>query len=67
MYTLKYDAINFVNDILSKTTSVAFNFEIIAEVTVEKETNLKEFTFDSTGLFLNSRTLKPSSYDHVLH
>lgn len=57
----------FLAQILSGTTSIAPNFEIVAEVKIEKQRELREFTFDSSGVFLNYRTINPASYEHVLY
>ncbi|WP_111682362.1 hypothetical protein [Winogradskyella tangerina] len=57
----------FLAQILSGTTSIAPNFEIVAEVKIEKQRELRELTFDSSGVFLNYRTINPTSYEHVLY
>lgn len=43
------------------------NYEIITEVKQGKQYQIKELTFDAQGKFLSERTLKPSSYEHILY
>ncbi len=57
----------FVEEVLTKDINLSPNFEIIAEVKNESKRNIREFTFDSKGKFLNFRILNPTSYEHVLY
>ena len=43
------------------------NYEIIVEIKKSSLREFREYTFDSKGLFVSYRALKPSSYDHVLY
>lgn len=61
------NASEFILNILSNQSKAQVNFEIIAEVKSENEKNIREFTFDSDGTFLNFRILKSTSYEHVLY
>jgi hypothetical protein len=67
VYNEKLDALTFANDILDNTSTEAPNFEIIAEVKTEKKRDIREFTFDESGTFVNFRILNPTSYEHVLY
>lgn len=67
IYNAEIEPELFLAQILSGTTSIAPNFEIVAEVKIEKQRELREFTFDSSGVFLNYRTINPTSYEHVLY
>ncbi|WP_179021204.1 hypothetical protein [Winogradskyella forsetii] len=67
VYSPEGQASDFVNEILSESPEIAHNFEIIAEVRTDKQRNIKEFTFDNEGAFINYRLLNPSSYEHVLY
>jgi len=67
VYHEKLDALTFANDILNNTSTEAPNFEIIAEVKTEKKRDIREFTFDESGSFVNFRILNPTSYEHVLY
>lgn len=67
VYSKNGEESDFVNSILSNTTKIAPNFEIIAEVKTNKERTIREFTFNSDGTFLSERTLAPTSYEHVLY
>ncbi|RZN83703.1 MAG: hypothetical protein EVB11_04580 [Winogradskyella sp.] len=61
------EASTFVRDILIKKYNPSSNFEIIAEVKKEKKRTIREFTFNSKGLLINSRIVNPSSYEYVLY
>jgi len=67
IYSNEYNSIDFVKNILSENSKAKTNFEIIAEVKLEKARAIKEFTFNNYGTFLNFRVLKPTSYEHVLY
>lgn len=67
VYNSELDTELFLAQILSGSTNIAPNFEIVAEVKIEKQRELREFTFDSSGDFLNYRTINPTSYEHVLY
>lgn len=67
VYHKKLDPLTFVNDILNNTSAEDPNFEIIAEVKTNKKRDIREFTFDESGIFVNFRILKPTSYEHVLY
>lgn len=67
VYHSKLDALTFVNDILNNTSDKDPNFEIIAEVKTNKKRDIREFTFDESGTFVNFRILNPTSYEHVLY
>ncbi|WP_243473718.1 hypothetical protein [Winogradskyella sp. MH6] len=67
VYHEKLDALSFANDILNNTSTEAPNFEIIAEVKTNKKRDIREFTFDESGTFVNFRILNPTSYEHVLY
>lgn len=66
VYNTTMKATNFVSGVLAKTTTIS-NYEIIAEVKSESKRNIREFTFNANGDFVNSRLLNPSSYEHVLY
>lgn len=61
------DSRTFVETIFNKKSTAKINYEIIAEVTKDGKRNIKEFTFDNDGGFLNFRIVNPSSYEHVLY
>lgn len=67
VYNENLDALTFANDILNNTSTEAPNFEIIAEVKTNKKRDIREFTFDESGTFVNFRILNPTSYEHVLY
>ena len=67
VYNTATDPIQFVNRVLNEKSDIAPNFEIIAEVKLNKQRELRELTFNGTGQFLNFRTVNPSSYEHVLY
>ena len=57
----------FVSQILNQEATDIINYEIIAEVKTEPGRELREFTFDKNGSFINFRVVEPSSYAHVLY
>lgn len=67
VYRSVLNVTTFTNNILKNTSSEAPNFEIIAEVKSDKERDIREFTFNSLGEFVNFRILNPTSYEHVLY
>ncbi|WP_461598340.1 hypothetical protein [Winogradskyella sp.] len=67
VYRSELNVVTFVNDILKNTSSEAPSFEIIAEIKSDKNRDIKEFTFNPLGEFVNFRTLNPTSYEHVLY
>ncbi|MCB0398812.1 MAG: hypothetical protein KDD26_04165 [Winogradskyella sp.] len=67
VYRSELNAVNFINNILNNSSSEAPNFEIIAEIKSDKNRDIREFTFNSLGEFVNFRTLNPTSYEHVLY
>lgn len=67
VYNSQIEPSTFTNNILTQSSNQTPNFEIIAEVKANKKRYLGEFTFNQTGDFLNFRTLKATSYEHVLY
>ncbi len=67
VYQSDIEPSEFVNQILTQTTGIAPNFEIIVEVKANKKREMREYTFDSNGEFVNFRTINPTSYEHVLY
>ncbi|MHA7842160.1 MAG: hypothetical protein ACX93I_02495 [Winogradskyella sp.] len=67
VYSVELNAITFVNNIVKNTSSEAPNLEIIAEVKSDKERDVREFTFNPLGEFVNFRILNTTSYEHVLY
>ncbi len=67
VYHSELDALTFANDILDNTSAEDPNFEIIAEVKTDNKRDIREFTFDDSGEFVNFRILNPTSYEHVLY
>ena len=67
IYHGEIDALTFANDILNNSSDKDPNFEIIAEVKTDNKRNIREFTFDVSGEFVNFRILNPTSYEHVLY
>jgi hypothetical protein len=57
----------FLNDVLNESCECTVNFEIIAEVKTDSERHVKEFLFSETGAYINSRILKPTSYEHIMY
>lgn len=56
----------FLDSVLLKNETTN-NYEIIAEVKTKSQRLIKEFTFNKNGKFLASRTLNPTSYEHILY
>ena len=67
VYHSELNSKTFVSNILNNTSSIKPNFEIIAEVKTENKRNIREYTFDVSGEFVNFRILNPTSYEHVLY
>ncbi|MEO1030262.1 MAG: hypothetical protein AAFX55_02600 [Bacteroidota bacterium] len=67
IFNPQFESSEFVNQILSQKTSIAPKFEIIAEVKVDKQRELREFEFDSEGTFISFRIVNQTSYEHVLY
>lgn len=66
-YKSNENDLQFVSDVLSQKSEKAADFEIIAEVKSNKQRDIREFTFNNKGEFLNFRILIQSSYEHVLY
>jgi hypothetical protein len=67
IYNALLNAIDFLSKVLSKRSSAQVNYEIIAEVKSNSGRDIREFTFDKNGRFLNFKTLNPDSYEHALY
>ncbi|WP_299524839.1 hypothetical protein [Winogradskyella sp.] len=67
VYNSNIEASQFIANVLSQNSGIAPNFEIIAEVKVEKQRVLREFEFDDKGTFISFRTINSTSYEHVLY
>jgi len=67
VYNVSKSASDFVNDVLSQSSQLAYNLEIIAEVKTDGKRDIKEFTFDPNLKYVKSRILNPTSYEHVLY
>lgn len=67
VYNNNTHASKFVSQVLSLNLESAINYEIIAEIKIEKNRSINEFTFNTDGVFISSRTLNPASYEHVLY
>jgi hypothetical protein len=67
VYNESLNSVKFLNQVLSKSSSVEVNYEIIAEVKSKTERNIREFKFDKNGNFLNYKILNPDSYEHALY
>ena len=57
----------FIANVLNQRSTDTVNYEIIAEVKTDNGREIREFTFDHNGSFLNFRVVEPSSYAHVLY
>ncbi|WP_299128225.1 hypothetical protein [uncultured Winogradskyella sp.] len=57
----------FITNILNHDNGTIVNYEIIAEVKTEKSREMREFTFNQNGAFINFRVIKPTSYEYVLY
>lgn len=55
-----------IETILDKTTHIAPNYEIIAEVKTKSDHTIREFTFNNLGELLLVRVLAPESYEYIL-
>lgn len=55
-----------IETILDKTTHIAPNYEIIAEVKTKSDRTIREFTFNNLGELMLVRALAPESYEHIL-
>ena len=67
VFNQNLDPGTFVAQILNQESTELMNYEIIAEVKTEEGRELREFTFDNKGSFINFRVVEPSSYEHVLY
>lgn len=67
VYNSRVKPSTFITNVLAQSSNQPPNFEIIAEVKANKKRHLGEFTFNQTGDFINFRTLKATSYEHVLY
>lgn len=67
VFNQNLDPDTFVAQILNQESTELMNYEIIAEVKTEEGRELREFTFDNKGSFINFRVVEPSSYEHVLY
>ncbi|APY08146.1 hypothetical protein BWZ20_07460 [Winogradskyella sp. J14-2] len=67
IYKKELDPVAFIKNILKNTATEAPNFEIIAEVKTDKKRDIREFTFNTSGEFVNFRIINPTSYEHVLY
>lgn len=67
VYNSEGNQSQFVSDVLFQKQTTAPNYEIIAEVKIEKHRVLREFTFTNKGEFINYRIVNPDSYEHVLY
>ncbi|MDT0558137.1 hypothetical protein RM697_05740 [Ichthyenterobacterium sp. W332] len=67
LYTTKNNAPEFLLNVLSQNITIAPNFEIIIDVKSNRKRSLVEATFNNSGELISYRTLKPSSYEHVLY
>lgn len=67
VFNQNLDPDTFVAQVLNQESTDIINYEIIAEVKTEDGRELREFTFDNKGSFINFRVVEPSSYEHVLY
>ncbi len=56
----------FINKVLDKSIDTEINYEIVIEATKASKRNIKEFTFNQDGEFIDFRILKQPNYSHVL-
>lgn len=61
------DASKFIENVLIQKIKTPYNYEIIAEIKTLEKRVLKEFTFNTQGLFKNFRIVIPTSYEYVLY
>ncbi|GAA4889254.1 hypothetical protein GCM10023311_11590 [Flaviramulus aquimarinus] len=57
----------FIKYIVDNPDEKNTHFEIIAEIKTKKKHELREFTFNRNGEFINSRLVTFSSYEHALY
>ncbi|MUU79330.1 hypothetical protein [Winogradskyella endarachnes] len=67
VYNSERNPSQFVYDVLLKKHNTPPNYEIIAEVKIDKQRELREFTFNNKGEFINYRIVNQDSYEHVLY
>jgi len=67
VFNQNLDPDTFVAQVLNQESTDIINYEIIAEIKTEDGRELREFTFDNKGSFINFRVVEPSSYEHVLY
>ena len=67
IYNSEISTSQFLKNIFSENKRDIDNFEIIAEIQNNKKQSIREFLFNKNGFFLSYRTLKPTSYEHVLY
>lgn len=67
IYNSEISTSQFLKNIFSENKRDIDNFEIIAEIKNNKKQSIREFLFNKNGVFLRYRTLKPTSYEHVLY
>lgn len=67
VYNSDKNQLQFLNDVLFQKQKSLPNFEIIAEIKINKQREVREFTFNNKGEFANYRILNPDSYEHVLY
>ena len=61
------DASKFIENVLIQKIKTPYNYEIIAEIKTLEKRVLKEFIFNTRGLFKNFRIIIPTSYEYVLY
>ena len=57
----------FIQKIIKNQRNNRADFEIIADIKTHKTHELREFSFDSNGIFKTSRVVTSSSYEHALY
>jgi len=67
VFNQNLDSDTFVAQVLYQESTDIINYEIIAEVKTKDGRELREFTFNHKGFFINFRVVEPSSYEHVLY
>ncbi len=65
--TSENNSISVLNNAFQNDNVNTIYFEIIAEVTLNKKRDLKEFTFDKNGKLISTKVVVPESYEHVLY
>ncbi len=58
---------DFLKDVLEGSHEHEVNFEIIAATKTDSSRAVMEFLFTESGTFVNSRVLKPTSYEHIMY